>query len=449
MNVKKVAMQQLLSGKTRLPGFSGEWVEERLGDVATFVKGRGLSKADISRDGTKPCIHYGELFRNYGERITNVMHGTDLEGDFVYSATNDVLMPTSDVTPNGLATASCIQQSGIILGGGILVIRIPEDVIDGVFLAYSIRHHRNQIMGLVTGTTVYHLYGHDMAKFSFPVPNLEEQRAIAEALSDVDGLIKSLEALIAKKRAVKAAAMQQLLTGKTRLPGFRGEWETKQLVELGVFSKGRGIKRSDVRDEGHPCIRYGELYTRYSDFVATPVARIPASVALAAQPIENGDLLFAGAGETPDEIGRCVAYVGENTAYAGGDIIILSPFRHASNSLYLGYLLNHPTVSVQKARLAQGDAIVHISSRSLGQVRITLPDVEEQTAIVAILSGMDAEITAIENRLDKVRSIKHGMMQQLLTGRIRLPATDGLAKGQAESAEGEPVDAAPKSGGEP
>ena len=211
-------MQQLLTGRTRLPGFGGEWVEKTLGDMATFLKGRGLSKADISQDGTKPCIHYGELFRNYGERITTVMHGTDLDDEFVYSVTNDVLMPTSDVTPNGLATASCIQQSGIILGGGILIIRVPKDVIDGVFLAYSIRHHRDQIMGLVTGTTVYHLYGHDMAKFSFPAPNLEEQRAIAEALSDMDDEIVALESRLDKVRALKQGAMQQLLTGRIRLP---------------------------------------------------------------------------------------------------------------------------------------------------------------------------------------------------------------------------------------
>ena len=215
---KTAAMQQLLTGGTRLPGFSGEWRKKRLGDVATFVKGRGLSKADISRDGTKPCIHYGELFRAYGECITNVTHGTDLDGEFICSVTNDVLMPTSDVTPNGLATASCIQQSGIILGGGILVIRIPEDLIDGVFLAYSIRYHRDQIMGLVTGTTVYHLYGHDMAEFIFPAPNLEEQRAIAAVLSDIDAEIVALERRLAKVRDLKQGAMQQLLTGRIRLP---------------------------------------------------------------------------------------------------------------------------------------------------------------------------------------------------------------------------------------
>ena len=92
---------------------------------------------------------------------------------------------------------------------------------------------------------------------------------------------------------------------------FSGAWETKQLKELGQFAKGRGIKRDDVSDEGLPCIRYGELYTRYQDCILEAVSRIPSSVAATALPIKTGDLLFAGSGETAEEIGRCAAYLGK------------------------------------------------------------------------------------------------------------------------------------------
>ena len=245
-----------------------------------------------------------------------------------------------------------------------------------------------------------------------------EQRAIAEALSDVDELLAALEALIAKKRAVKQAAMQQLLTGKSRLPGFSGAWETMRLGDLGAFSKGRGIKRDDVSDTGLPCIRYGELYTRYKDYILNPVSRIPSAVALEALPIKKGDLLFAGSGETAEEIGICAAYLGEEPAYAGGDVIILTP--SGQNSIYLGHLMNHPIVATQKARMGQGDAVVHISASNLAQVSIELPPLTEQTAIANILSDMDTEIAALERRRDKTRVVKQGMMQQLLTGRVRL-----------------------------
>ena len=270
----------------------------------------------------------------------------------------------------------------------------------------------------VTQTSIAHLPKDKLEIVPLPVPPPAEQRAIAEALSDVDGLLAALEALIAKKRAIKQAAMQQLLTGKSRLPGFSGAWETMRLGDLGAFSKGRGIKRDDVSDTGLPCIRYGELYTRYKDYILNPVSRIPSAVALEALPIKKGDLLFAGSGETAEEIGICAAYLGEEPAYAGGDVIILTP--SGQNSIYLGHLMNHPTVATQKARMGQGDAVVHISASNLAQVSIELPPLTEQTAIASILSDMDAEIAALERRRDKTRVVKQGMMQQLLTGRVRL-----------------------------
>ena len=249
-------------------------------------------------------------------------------------------------------------------------------------------------------------------------PPHSEQRAIAEALSNVDELIAASDALLAKKRAIKQAAMQQLLTGRNRLPGFDGDWKTKRLDDLGFFSKGYGIKRDEVSQDGFPCIRYGEIYTTYETRVSDPLTRIPLDVALSALPINSGDILFAGSGETAEEIGRCTVYLGEDQAYAGGDIVVLTPVRQ--NSLYLGYLLNHATVAAQKARMAQGDAVVHISAANLAQVRVSLPSIGEQAAIADVLSDMDDEIATLERRRDKTRAIKQGMMEQLLTGRVRL-----------------------------
>ena len=216
--IKQAAMQQLLTGKTRLPEFSGVWETRWLGEIASFFKGSGLSKPDLSPDGKRRCILYGELFTTYGERITEVLHGTNREGAFFCSIQNDVLMPTSDVTPNGLATASCIPFSGVILGSDILVIRVPEYLINGEFLAYTIKIHHNQVLQLVSGTTVFHLYGRDMANFKFSAPDIEEQRAIVAILSDMDAEITALEKRRDKACALRQGVMQQLLTGRIRLP---------------------------------------------------------------------------------------------------------------------------------------------------------------------------------------------------------------------------------------
>tara|TARA_B100001939_G_scaffold344491_1_gene359005 strand:+ start:1483 stop:2463 length:981 start_codon:yes stop_codon:yes gene_type:complete len=215
--IKQAAMQQLLSGQTRLPGFDGDWETKRLGQIASFHKGVGLAKAELVGDGTSPCIHYGELFTEYGEVVRNTKSRTNRASLCFKSLSNDVLMPTSDVTPNGLATASCIMENGVILGGDILVIRSRDGEIDGSFLAYKIGMDHNQIMQLVSGTTVFHIYGRDMANFVYEAPRIEEQRAIVDSLSAMDTEIEALKRRRDKASQIKQGMMQELLTGRTRL----------------------------------------------------------------------------------------------------------------------------------------------------------------------------------------------------------------------------------------
>ena len=215
--VKQGVMQELLTGKTRLPGFSGEWEVRRLGDVATFHKGKGLPKSVLDPFGIQPCIHYGELFTQYSETIREVLSRTNKLEDGFCSVANDVLMPTSDVTPNGLAKASCVRTSGILLGGDILVIRSNANQVFGSFLSYVIRHAQDQILQLVTGTTVFHLYATDMKKFTFAMPLVKEQQAIIAVLDDMGEEIAVLEAKLTKTRQVKQGMMHELLTGRIRL----------------------------------------------------------------------------------------------------------------------------------------------------------------------------------------------------------------------------------------
>ena len=249
-------------------------------------------------------------------------------------------------------------------------------------------------------------------------PSPTEQHAIATALSDVDALLAGLDRLIAKKRDLKQAAMQQLLTGQTRLPGFQGEWVAKRLGDLGVFLKGSGVKKDESRGGDLPCVRYGEIYTHHNDCIRSFNSWITHDVAKTATRLKSGDLLFAGSGETKAEIGKCVAFVQDCEAYAGGDIVILRPV--GVDSLFLGYFCNTSPISAQKASKGQGDAVVHISAAALGSISLALPTLAEQTAIATVLSDMDAELTALESRRNKTRALKQAMMQELLTGRIRL-----------------------------
>lgn len=282
-----------------------------------------------------------------------------------------------------------------------------------------------------SGSSVHNLNKDLVADVIVVIPSLCEQQAIAEVLSDMDTLIQAQKELIAKKRDIKQGAMQDLLSGRVRLPGYEtkgwkhtdigdipDDWEVKELKGVGVFSKGKGISRSEVTEQGNPCLRYGEIYTIYDTVVHALQSFIPDELTSTSRRLSHGDIIFAASGETSDEIAKNVTYVGIEEAYVGGDTIILTP--KEQDSIFLSYLLNSHPIAKQKSKIGQGDAVVHIHISKLERVIICVPSLPEQKAIAEVLSDMDDEIENLEVELEKLNYMKRGMMQELLTGRIRL-----------------------------
>lgn len=192
------------------------------------------------------------------------------------------------------------------------------------------------------------------------------------------------------------------------------------MKSLGAFTKGQGIRKDEAMSGIIPCVRYGEIYTHHNDIIRSFNSRISMEVAKRSKRLKKGDILFAGSGETKEEIGKCVAFVGDEEAYAGGDIVILSPNKGIPS--FLGYLFNAPVVARQKASKGQGDAVVHISASALSSIKIPFPPTEaEQGAIAEALSDADAYIESLEQLIAKKSQIKQGAMQELLTGNQRLP----------------------------
>ena len=259
----------------------------------------------------------------------------------------------------------------------------------------------------------------ELKDYEFWLPNLEEQKAIATALSDVDNLIDNLEKLIEKKKKIKQGTMQELLTGKKRLPNYFGEWVNTTLGEIGVFKKGAGINREQAQTGEIPAVRYGELYTSHNDYIKKYYSKISQEIAKISVKVGYGDILFTCSGETKEEIGKCVAIKDKFEVYAGSDLIIMTPTIEL-NPIFMGTLLNVPYIAQQKASKAQGDAIVHISQEAIKELLVTIPSIEEQTAIANLLSDMDEEITTLDKKLAKTKALKQGMMQKLLSGEIRL-----------------------------
>lgn len=275
----------------------------------------------------------------------------------------------------------------------------------------------SQIESLSFGSALPQLTVKGISTLKIPLPpSIAEQQAVADALSDADALVESLEQPIAKKCQIKQSAMQELLTGKRRLPGFSGKWEVKRLGELGSFIKGHGVSRDDSSSGDLSCVRCGEIYTKHNDFIKTCDSRISRDVAETATHINAGDILFTGSVDTKEEIGKWVVFI-EDIGDAGGDIVILRA--KDDDPLSLGFYLNTEPINRQKSGRGQGDAIVHISSTALADIDDVFPERSEQTAIATILSDMDAEIDGLKARVAKAGEIKQGMMQDMLNGRMR------------------------------
>lgn len=203
------------------------------------------------------------------------------------------------------------------------------------------------------------------------------------------------------------------------------DWEVKTLGELGIFSKGKGILKDQVKEKGLPCIRYGEIYTSY-DYVAQEFKSfIDEDVAKASKEINKGDVLFAGSGETVDEIGKSVAYLGELKAYAGGDVIVYSPNQDLVSSECLSYTLDLNSVRKQKRYMGQGNSVVHIYPSDLAKLQIPLPPLPEQKRIAEVLSTWDKAIQLTEQLIRQKEQRKKWLMQNLLTGKMRLKGFSG------------------------
>ena len=303
-------------------------------------------------------------------------------------------------------------------------INCSQTEMDHRFLVYAMssKNAREQFENLQTGSALKQLPVGRLIQFTLPVPRPEEQRAIATALSDVDSLLAKLDELIAKKRDLKQATMQQLLTGQTRLPGFSGAWEVKRLGALGSTYGGLTGKTKD--DFGRGDAQYIPFMNVMTDTVIDP--NWLEQVDLAPGEVQNiakrGDLFFNGSSETPEEVGYCSVLLEDIPNLYLNSFCFGFRFNADANvnGLFFAYWFRCEQGRKAMSVLAQGATRYNISKSAFLQLEIPQPSADEQTAIATVLSDIDAELATLESRRDKTRSLKQGMMQELLTGRIRL-----------------------------
>ena len=379
-----------------------EWEPQTLGDLerkgqVRLGRGQVISQVDINEfPGDYPIysssIHDDGLFGRYASYMFDeelITWSIDGGGNFFYRPKHRF---------------SVTNVCGYM--------RINTTTIDYRFLAYQLQllHEAK--------TYDYQMKAHPSVirwAYTVALPGIDEQKRIASALSDVDALISSLDKLIAKKRDIKQAAMQQLLTGRRRLPGFSGRWEERRLEDVAALDSenlGGDTPRDyefnyvSLEDVNRGILRgYANQLFSSAPSRARRVIRSGDVLVSTVRPNLGSHLLFKSS--SPDWIcstGFSVVRCVEDAACPG----------------YVFYHLFGDYVTRQIDAQLTGSSYPAISSKDVGNLRMPFPSIDEQRAIASVLSDMDAEIEALERRRDKTRLLKQGMMQELLTGRVRL-----------------------------
>lgn len=295
------------------------------------------------------------------------------------------------------------------------------DGIKGKYFYYYFRENFLKEVSKYTAKSSVDSVRKDMiAKMAVPIPKIEEQVAIAEALSDVDSLISSLQKLIEKKKAIKQGAMQELLTGKKRLSGFSGEWKKER---LGDISDIKDVTHGTFQrvDRGYPLLSAKNVYNNHLD-IAENESLISSedyySIIANGFP-RKGDILLSCVGT----IGRCCIYSGMPKVAFQRSVAFIR-VKECVASYILQYMQSE-NANKQLLNSANASAQAGVYLGAISDIEVYMPCcVKEQQAIAQVLSDMDSEIEQQEKKLAKYQQIKQGMMQELLTGRIRLVDAD-------------------------
>jgi type I restriction enzyme S subunit len=311
----------------------------------------------------------------------------------------------------------------------IACLRLPNGQIHSRYVAYFLASEASQYrfrslldVGAKSGLNLTAI-----ANLKLLLPPLGEQREIAKVLSDADALIASLEALITKKCAIKEGAMQSLLSGRRRVPGFSGKWKRRSFGEVFDFLPTATNSRSDLSDEGSAgYVHYGDIHTLFHDsldFGRVQVPRIDLSRCPNAALLKNGDWIMTDVSEDFDGVGKSVEVTGlkeKEIAVAGLHTFLLREKQSTFAPGFKAHLGSATELRTQYRRVMTGMKVFGVSKAALRDLVLPIPDWEEQKAIVAVLNDMNEDIRSFIDRLSKVRLIKEGLMQELLTGRVRL-----------------------------
>jgi len=394
-----------------------DWENTTIGNLFTFKNGLNKSK-EFFGQGT-PIVNYMDVYKNRGIHAEQILGRVTLSTEEINRfdvQKGDVFFTRTSETPEEVGYSSVMLDdiTDCVFSGFVLRGRPITDKLDILFCQYVFMNEtiRKAIISSCTYTTRALTNGTQLSAIEIQLPDKSEQHRIAETLSDTDELITTLEKLIAKKRTIKQGAMQELLTGKRRLPGFSGEWVEKKVSDFGVIVTG-----------ATPSTSVAEYWNGNIPWVTPTDISVSKDIFITERMITEYGLSVIRELPANTLLITCIASIGKNTILrsigaSNQQINAIIP-KADYNVDFLYYLFEiNKTYLLGKAGQT---ATSIISKQDFSEFIFTVPcNLPEQTAIASILSDMDAEIDVLTAKLNKFRNIKQGMMSELLTGRIRL-----------------------------
>lgn len=406
------------------------WKKAKIGELTDIVNGGTPSTAiaEYWNGGINWCTP-SDITKKKTKYLSNTEKTITEKG---LSESSASLLPIGTILLCSRATIGemSIAASEMATNQGFKNLICKKDV-DNEFLYYALFPLRNKMLELAIGTTFLEISKSALQSIEVIIPaDIIEQTAIAGALSDVDSLISSLQKLIEKKKAIKQGAMQELLTGQKRFLGFSGEWETRKVGELcSIVTKQTGFDYTSTikpnliehpQSNALPMIQTKNFEGRKFNFstdyyIPTDIAKEFDKIVL-----DTVCLLFSIVGASVGNIGL---FPGDKVAFCGGAIGI-AKFYHEIDAIYAFYYFLSESGQQQIRNVTKGGAQATVTIEDIREFTIPYPNLKERTLIAQTLSDMDNEIEQLEKKLAKYQQIKQGMMQELLTGRIRLVDAD-------------------------
>ena len=406
--------------KIRFKGFTEPWEQRKVSEYANFFTGNGLNWNDISDDGEQECILYGNLYTDYGMITENIVYRTNTEiKNPVYSEYGDVLIPASDTTSTGLARATSLEKSGVLLGGDINIIR-PNEGINGSCLSLALNANRKELIRLIKGTTVRHIHNSEIKDIVICLPKLEtEQVRVSSYFKQLDHLITLHQRKCDDTKELKKYMLQKMFPKngekfpEIRFKGFTEAWEQRKLGDFGKATGGTSIESEFSEDGIYKVISIGS-YSENSVYNDQGIRAIK-SDKTSNRVLNRNDLTMILNDKTTSGniIGR-VLLIEESGIYVYNQRterieINLDEY----DSVFLYEMLNAPNIREKIIKQAQGNTQIYVNWTAISLLKYMIPSKEEQVKIGEYLHSISNLITLHQRKCDTLKELKKYMLQNM------------------------------------